>query len=517
MVGFSRRRTVALFAAVAMAAAIGPTAAASLTSGVSPVGFLPFPSGSSIYVSQGNCVNGSTGIPNPTHCDQFGRYAWDFVYARNGLPAQSQGLPVVAAASGTVMYAFDAGRGDPPADGCQNSGSGNFVIVDDGDGTYTQYIHLEDGTVPVHEGDPIVTGEAIGSIGSSGEAYGAHLHFSWVTDVDYCGVGTSTPGSFDQSPAIPSFGDVLTSNNPGPLAGELVTDGVDTYVVAGGAPILLPDCEALYDATACSGALALPDLDGFAAHPVNGTDLVAEPSHLAYRVVGGAPVPIPDCASFSTCAADFVTVPDSAISTPDARLSGSPTQWSFMRAGGGNPVWQFDGGCVRSSSIWFDATFATLIPPSALTLWPGCPLPEPNVSIKKGSANGSNIFFSLWDQDGDAYGLTSSQSSPQAAMTVTFSGVPKAATSLTANVATKASRSCTQKVSVWNWKSSSWDTFDSATVSSTYVVRTDLDGKGSPGAYVKGSPGDVRLQLSCQRGKGRFNYSVDWTQVRYGS
>jgi hypothetical protein len=70
---------------------------------------------------------------------------------------------------------------------------------------------------------------------------------------------------------------------------------------------------------------------------------------------------------------------------------------------------------------------------------------------------------------------------------------------------------------VWNWKSSSWDTFDSATVSSTYVVRTDLDGKGSPGAYVKGSPGDVRLQLSCQRGKGRFNYSVDWTQVRYGS
>ena len=304
-------------------------------------------------------------------------------------------MPVVASVSGTVLYSFDAGRGDLLPSDCLGSGSGNFVIVDGGNGTFTQYIHLADGSVAVRAGHPIVQGDPIGDIGSSGETAGAHLHFGFVDGVDHCGVAISIPSSFAyQSQPVPAFGDVLTSNNPGPLQGGLVTDGTDTYVVAGGAPILLPDRHAPYDASVCQHAEALPGLNGFGAYPVNGTDLLSEPSGIAYRVVGGAPVPIPDCASFSSCAHDTVTVPDSAISGPDARLSSEPAQFSFFRTGSGSLVWEFTGGCVRSSSLWFDSTFATLVPSSAVLRWPGCPLLS-DAGIKRGSPTGSDIFFSL--------------------------------------------------------------------------------------------------------------------------
>ena len=69
-----------------MSRVLAPVASGVGASTTTPTGFLPFPSGSSVFVSQGNCVNGGTGIPNPTHCDQFGHYAWDMVYARGGQP-----------------------------------------------------------------------------------------------------------------------------------------------------------------------------------------------------------------------------------------------------------------------------------------------------------------------------------------------------------------------------------------------------------------------------------------------
>jgi murein DD-endopeptidase MepM/ murein hydrolase activator NlpD len=73
------------------------------------------------------------------------------------------GLPVAAAGSGEVIF---AGR-DP--------GYGALVIVDHGGQLDTLYGHLS--ALYVREGQRVRGGQAIGAVGASGRATGAHLHY----------------------------------------------------------------------------------------------------------------------------------------------------------------------------------------------------------------------------------------------------------------------------------------------------------------------------------------------------
>ena len=75
-----------------------------------------------------------------------------------------QGTPVAAAASGRVVFArFAAG------------GWGNLVIVAHADGVKTMYAHLS--TITVHNRDLVSVGSRLGTVGSTGDATGPHLHF----------------------------------------------------------------------------------------------------------------------------------------------------------------------------------------------------------------------------------------------------------------------------------------------------------------------------------------------------
>jgi murein DD-endopeptidase MepM/ murein hydrolase activator NlpD len=75
-----------------------------------------------------------------------------------------QGTPVAAAASGRVVFArFAAG------------GWGNLVIVAHADGVKTMYAHLS--TITVHRKDLVSIGSRLGTVGSTGDATGPHLHF----------------------------------------------------------------------------------------------------------------------------------------------------------------------------------------------------------------------------------------------------------------------------------------------------------------------------------------------------
>jgi murein DD-endopeptidase MepM/ murein hydrolase activator NlpD len=75
-----------------------------------------------------------------------------------------QGTPVAAAASGRVVFArFAAG------------GWGNLVIVAHADGVKTMYAHLS--TMTVHRKDLVSIGSRLGTVGSTGDATGPHLHF----------------------------------------------------------------------------------------------------------------------------------------------------------------------------------------------------------------------------------------------------------------------------------------------------------------------------------------------------
>ena len=75
----------------------------------------------------------------------------------------SYGSPVTAAGNGAVIF---AGR-DP--------GYGGLVIVDHGGRLDTLYGHLS--ALYVREGQSVRRGQAIGAVGATGRATGAHLHY----------------------------------------------------------------------------------------------------------------------------------------------------------------------------------------------------------------------------------------------------------------------------------------------------------------------------------------------------
>jgi murein DD-endopeptidase MepM/ murein hydrolase activator NlpD len=79
--------------------------------------------------------------------------------------AATYGTPVVAAASGVVVFA-----------GWRSYvGGGNVIWISDGSRLYTTYNHLSAWTVQA--GQSVSAGQRIGSIGTSGIATGPHLHF----------------------------------------------------------------------------------------------------------------------------------------------------------------------------------------------------------------------------------------------------------------------------------------------------------------------------------------------------
>ncbi len=74
------------------------------------------------------------------------------------------GSPVVASDSGYVIYA-----------GWDHTGYGNLIIIDHGNGYRTYYAHLS--RIFVRTGESVGQGQRIGSVGSSGNSTGPHLHF----------------------------------------------------------------------------------------------------------------------------------------------------------------------------------------------------------------------------------------------------------------------------------------------------------------------------------------------------
>lgn len=88
----------------------------------------------------------------------------------------SYGMPIVAAADGTVVIANKTDS--------WGSGWGYYIMIDHGGGFATQYAHCS--YVAVNTGDTVKAGQIIGYIGNTGNSYGAHLHFEcWYNGQRY--------------------------------------------------------------------------------------------------------------------------------------------------------------------------------------------------------------------------------------------------------------------------------------------------------------------------------------------
>ena len=97
----------------------------------------------------------------------------------------------------------------------------NYVILDHGDGTYSEYYHLRHYGVLVEEGDKVCAGEVIGICGNTGYSTGPHLHFA-VTDLSR----RTIPIQFEESRGQQRFGypvpdvTLVSENRPRPRCND---------------------------------------------------------------------------------------------------------------------------------------------------------------------------------------------------------------------------------------------------------------------------------------------------------
>ena len=95
-----------------------------------------------------------------------------------------------------------------------------------------------------------------------------------------------------------------------------------------------------------------------------------------------------------------------------------------------------------------------------------------------------------------------------------FNGVPAAPASLQITYRGKNSTLCTQKVSIWNWATSSWVKLDKRSVGTAEVGVGGLSPPGSAAAYV-GPGGQVQVQLKTTNATTAFTSSSDLLQLMY--
>jgi len=95
------------------------------------------------------------------------------------------GQPVLAVANALVVNVVDGQPeqtpGSYPTNISLDEADGNSVILDLGDQHYALYAHLQPGSIKVHRGERVHSGQVIGLVGDTGNSIVPHLHFQ-VTD-----------------------------------------------------------------------------------------------------------------------------------------------------------------------------------------------------------------------------------------------------------------------------------------------------------------------------------------------
>ena len=173
----------------------------------------------------------------------FMRYAHDFcvtddqgrLFRTDGATPEDWygfGTPILASGDGVVAELHDGMAdnrkgGPPPFDQAAIMKNlklflGNYVVLDHGNGEYSLFAHLKQGSVSVKPGQRVARGAQIGAMGMSGDAFLVHLHYQLQS-----GVGLDKEGL----PAI--FNDVQFATGTG--WSQPATSAVDSGDIVRGA------------------------------------------------------------------------------------------------------------------------------------------------------------------------------------------------------------------------------------------------------------------------------------------
>ena len=112
-------------------------------------------------------ATGSFMWPVPYTHEIVSYYGYRWGRLHSGIDISDDGIggqDIVASDCGTVTWA-----------GYDDSGYGNYVIIDHGNGYYSLYGHCS--AVAVSQGDKVYKGQTIAYVGSTGDSTGDHLHF----------------------------------------------------------------------------------------------------------------------------------------------------------------------------------------------------------------------------------------------------------------------------------------------------------------------------------------------------
>jgi hypothetical protein len=127
-----------------------------------------------------------------------GRYSLDLVianasgqfYTGDGVKREdyfSYGTPVVAPGDGIVVASAGNSSNEPTNPTMESFRRdpmftiyGNYVVIDHGNGEFSQLGHLKQGSVTVRQGEKVRQGQKIGEAGASGTSLFPHLHYQLV-------------------------------------------------------------------------------------------------------------------------------------------------------------------------------------------------------------------------------------------------------------------------------------------------------------------------------------------------